>query len=106
MSAATLTRYPAGRRDLLDKHFTIPYGDKYNIKVLGTPKVVLGIEITRNMYAGTLKISQGKYIKKIYEKYCVGRTTKDCSVPVHNAGIIPFHELKKGTAANRDAMGA
>ena len=39
-------------------------------------------------------------------KYRVGRTTKDFTVPVHNAGIVSCHELKKGTAADRNAMGA
>ena len=55
-------RFPAGRRDLLDEHFTIPYGKRHNIKDLGAPKMVLGIEITRDIAAGTLKLSQGAYI--------------------------------------------
>ena len=49
-------------------------------------------------------VIKGEWIFAV--KYCVRRTTKDFGVPVHNAGIILFHELKKGTASDRNAIGA
>jgi len=41
-------RYPRGQRDLADAEFIKPYGARYNIKILGEPNILLGIEITRD----------------------------------------------------------
>jgi transposase InsO family protein len=98
-------RYPRGRRDLADAEFVIPYGDRYNITIIGEPKILLGIEITRNRAARTLTLAQGLYIEKIFNKFCSARTTKDFSVPVHQAGIDAFHSMQPGNADDRLALG-
>ena len=97
-------RYPRGRRDLADKEFVEPYGARYNIKVLGEPLILLGIEITRDRAARTLTLKQGLYIEKIFNKFCSARTTKDFSVPVHQAGIDAFHAMQLGDKDDRLAL--
>ena len=102
-----IIRYPRGRRDLADKEFVKPYGARYNIKILGEPSILLGIEITRDRAAHThtLTIKQGLYIEKIFSKFCSARTTKDFSVPVHQAGTDAFHAMQLGDEADRLALG-
>jgi len=97
-------RYPRGRRGLADKEFVTPYGARYNIKILGEPNILLGIEITRDRAARTLALKQGLYIEKIFNKLCSARTTKDFSVPVHQAGIDTFHAMQLGDEHDRLAL--
>ena len=90
---------------LADKEFVEPYGARYNIKVLSEPSILLGIEITRDRAARTLTLKQGLYIEKIFNKFCSARTTKDFSVPVHQAGIDTFHAMQLGDEDDRLALG-
>jgi len=100
-------RYRRGRHDrnLANKDFVKPYGARYNIKILGEPNILLGIEITCDRAARTLALKQGLYIEKIFNKFCSTRTTKDFSVPVHQAGIDAFHGMQLGDEEDRLVLG-
>jgi len=98
-------RFLRGRRDLADTHFVKPYGKRYSITIVGEPKVVLSIEIPRDRGDRTMLLMQTRYIDKIFTKFCSERTTKDFTVPVHQAGIDAFHHMLPGDKADRIAMG-
>jgi len=98
-------RFPRGRRDLVDTHFIKPYGERYSITIVGEPKVVLGIEILRDRGDRTMLLTQTRYIDRIFTKFCSECTTKDFTIPVHQAGIDAFHHMLPGDEADRIAMG-
>ena len=54
---------------------------KISISELGPVSLILGMEVIRDEKAGTLKISQQKYVESVLRKYSM-----DTSNPVHTPG--------------------
>ena len=54
---------------------------KFSISELGPVSLILGMEVVRDEKAGTLKISQGKYVESVLMKYNMEKSN-----PVHTPG--------------------
>ena len=52
-------------KEVFEKRFPISY--------LGEPQVLLGVRITRDRNAGTLKLDQKQYIEDMLERFNMGR---------------------------------
>jgi hypothetical protein len=98
-----IVRYPKGCRFLVETHFLEPYGKRYTITVKDDPSYVLGIHIIRDRKARTMTLTQTLHIEKTFTRFCSDNTTKDCSIPVHAAGIELFHVMTPASDDDLDA---
>lgn len=70
------------------KEMVTQIGDKFTIKVLGTPKFILGIKIERDRFSRTLRLSQTSYIETIAKRFDVTESTKPTSSPLDTNVVL------------------
>ena len=63
------------------------FNDEYKMKNIGEPQVIVGLNVTRDKEAGTIKLSQQKYVHELVEKFGikdkkVATTAADYGLPL------------------------
>ncbi|KAJ1304230.1 hypothetical protein OPQ81_005394 [Rhizoctonia solani] len=63
-------------------------GNEFDLVNLGEPKMFVGVKIDRDRAAGTIKISQGRYVEDILKRFEMS-DCKPCDTPMAESPNLP-----------------